>query len=87
MIYRLPDKEAGEIPAACVVMSASAKQNEEDVMNYVASKVATYKRIRVLHFVDSIPKSASGKIMRRLMRDNVIKTQQKSHLKGWQFMA
>jgi 4-coumarate--CoA ligase len=35
----------------------------------VADKVASYKQIRIVQFVDSIPKSASGKILRRLLRD------------------
>ncbi|KAG1332026.1 4-coumarate--CoA ligase-like 1 [Cocos nucifera] len=70
-VFALPDEEAGEIPAACVVMCPHAKDSEEAIMKYVASNVATYKRIRVLHFVDSIPKSASGKILRRLLRENV----------------
>jgi len=38
-------------------------------MAWVAERVAPYKRIRVVEFVDEIPKSASGKIMRRLLRD------------------
>ena len=38
-------------------------------MAYVAERVAPYKRIREIEFVDEIPKSASGKILRRLLRD------------------
>uniref|UniRef100_A0A1D1ZDX3 4-coumarate--CoA ligase n=1 Tax=Anthurium amnicola TaxID=1678845 RepID=A0A1D1ZDX3_9ARAE len=70
-VFPLADEKAGEIPAACVVMAAAAEEEEEDIMSYVASKVAAYKRIRSLHFVDSIPKSSSGKIMRRLLRDEM----------------
>ncbi|XP_077222729.1 acyl-CoA synthetase 5 [Tasmannia lanceolata] len=72
-VVPLPDEEAGQIPVACVVMNPNAKETEEDIMNYVASNVATYKRVRVLHFVDTIHKSPSGKIMRRLIRDNMMK--------------
>ncbi|KAL2523052.1 4-coumarate--CoA ligase-like 1 [Forsythia ovata] len=72
-VVGLPNKEAGEIPAACVVISSKAKESEEDIMNYVASNVATYKRIRILQFVDIIPKSTSGKIMRRLVKENMVK--------------
>lgn len=70
---RLPDEEAGEIPAACVVMAPTAGESEEDIMGYVASNVASYKRVRSLHFVDAIPKSPSGKIMRRFLRDELLK--------------
>nr|GMD55366.1 4-coumarate--CoA ligase-like 1 [Ipomoea batatas] len=71
-VVGLPDEEAGEVPAACVVLSAGAKDSEEDIMNYVASSVAHYKRVRVLHFVDAIPKSHSGKIMRRVIKDKMV---------------
>ena len=69
---RLPDEEAGEIPAACVVLKKEAKESEEDIVNFVASDVAQYKRVRVVHFVETIPKSPSGKIMRRVLRDNML---------------
>ncbi|WCJ38779.1 4-coumarate--CoA ligase-like 1 [Euphorbia peplus] len=71
-VVPLPDEEAGEIPAACVVINKQAKQNEEDIINYVAKNIASYKKIRVVQFVDSIPKSPSGKIMRRLLKDKMI---------------
>lgn len=69
LIFRLPDEEAGEIPAACVVLSPKAKETEEEIISYVAKNVANYKKVRVLNFVDSIPKSPSGKIMRRVLKD------------------
>ncbi|KAF8400130.1 hypothetical protein HHK36_013426 [Tetracentron sinense] len=72
-VVPLPDEEAGEVPAACVVMNRDAKESEEEVMEFVASNVAFYKRVRVVQFVDTIPKSPSGKIMRRFLRDNLLK--------------
>lgn len=72
LIFRLPDEEAGEIPAASVVLAAGAKESEEDIIKFVASNVAHYKKVRVVHFVDSIPKSPSGKIMRRLVKEALI---------------
>lgn len=52
---------------ACVVLNAESKVNEKEIMDYVTSNVASYKRVRVVRFVKSIPKSPSGKIMRRLL--------------------
>ncbi|KAI3867119.1 hypothetical protein MKX03_026934 [Papaver bracteatum] len=72
-VVPLADEEAGEIPVACVVMSQNSTETEADVMDYVASNVATYKRVRALHFVDSIPKSPSGKIMRRFLKEELEK--------------
>ena len=72
----MPDEEAGEIPAASVVMAPGAKESEEVIINYVASNIAHYKKVRVVHFVDTIPKSPSGKIMRRLIREKMIENMQ-----------
>lgn len=68
---RLPDEEAGEIPAACVVLKPGATETEEDIIEYVASNVAGYKKVRAVRFVDAIPKSTSGKILRRVLRDKI----------------
>jgi acyl-CoA synthetase (AMP-forming)/AMP-acid ligase II len=58
-----PDQEAGEIPKAFVVVRAPVPADE--LMAFVAERVAPHKRIRLLEFVDAVPKSASGKILRR----------------------
>ncbi|MED6210971.1 4-coumarate--CoA ligase-like 1 [Stylosanthes scabra] len=71
-VVPLPDEEAGEIPAASVVLSRGARVSEEDIMNYVASNAAHYKKVRVVHFVETIPKSPSGKIMRRLIKERMV---------------
>ncbi|XP_047312472.1 4-coumarate--CoA ligase-like 1 [Impatiens glandulifera] len=73
-VVPLPDEEAGEIPAACVVVKLNAKETrEEDVIEYVAAHVSTYEKVRVVHFVDNIPRSASGKILRRILKDDMLK--------------
>jgi acyl-coenzyme A synthetase/AMP-(fatty) acid ligase len=40
-----------------------------DIQAFVAGKVASYKQVRQVTFLDAIPKSASGKILRRVLRD------------------
>ncbi|GJN11852.1 hypothetical protein PR202_ga30083 [Eleusine coracana subsp. coracana] len=72
-VFGLPDEEAGEIPVSCVVRRRGAEETEADVMAFVAERVASYKKLRRLRFVDVIPKSVSGKIMRRQLRDDFIK--------------
>jgi acyl-CoA synthetase (AMP-forming)/AMP-acid ligase II len=66
-VVPLKDEDAGEIPRAFVVLKAPATADE--LMAYVAERVAPYKKIRRLEFIDAIPKSPSGKILRRLLRD------------------
>jgi acyl-CoA synthetase (AMP-forming)/AMP-acid ligase II len=60
-----PDERVGEIPVAYVV--PRTKIDPEDLMNWVAVRVARYKRIRAIRFVDQIPRSPAGKILRRLL--------------------
>jgi acyl-CoA synthetase (AMP-forming)/AMP-acid ligase II len=66
-VYPQPDVEAGEIPKAAVVLKPDAKISAEELMQFVAGRVSPQKRVRALRFVDAIPKSASGKILRRVL--------------------
>ncbi|KAK4842243.1 hypothetical protein QYF36_018303 [Acer negundo] len=75
-VVPLPDEEAGEIPAACVVINKNSKESEQDIINFVASNVANYKKVRALQFVDTIPKSPSGKILRRFLKEKMIENMQ-----------
>ena len=61
------DEESGEIPKAFVVRRTGAETSAADLMGFVSGKVATFKQIREVEFVDSIPKNPSGKILRRLL--------------------
>jgi acyl-CoA synthetase (AMP-forming)/AMP-acid ligase II len=72
------DDEAGEVPKAFVVLKEPTgvptpevrvgwQPTAEEIMNFVAERVAPHKKIRKLEFIDKIPKSASGKILRRLL--------------------
>ncbi|MFN2492735.1 MAG: 4-coumarate--CoA ligase family protein [Pyrinomonadaceae bacterium] len=60
-----PDDEAGEVPKAVVVLKGEATAQE--IIAFVAARVAPHKKIRDVEFIDKIPKSPSGKILRRLL--------------------
>ncbi|WP_022879722.1 AMP-binding protein [Microbacterium sp. B19] len=62
------DEEKQEIPKAFVVPAAGAELTADDVMAFVAAEVAPHKKVRRVEFVDAIPKSASGKILRKDLR-------------------
>ncbi len=64
----VPDEEAGELPKAFVVPS-SDDFDADELMAWVGEQVAPQKRIRLVEVVDEIPKSPSGKILRRELRD------------------
>ena len=61
------DEEAGEVPKAFVAVRPQSAVSAEELMAYVAEHVAPHKRIRRLEFVDQVPRSASGKVLRRIM--------------------
>ncbi len=69
-VIGLPDEEAGELPIAFVVAGDPAP-SEDDIKAFLATKLAHYKQVHQVRFVDEIPKSASGKILRRFLRDSL----------------
>jgi acyl-CoA synthetase (AMP-forming)/AMP-acid ligase II len=68
-VIGVPDEEAGELPKAFIVLKPGTGATADDLQAFVASNVAHYKQIRQVAFVEEIPKSASGKILRRMLRD------------------
>jgi len=60
-----PDVEHGEVPKAFVVLKTPA--TPEELMEFVAGRVASYKKVRKLVIVDAIPKSPAGKLLRRVL--------------------
>jgi 4-coumarate--CoA ligase len=71
-VVGLPDEEAGEIPAAFVVLRPGSEATAEELMAFVASEVSHYKQIRRLEFIEAVPKSASGKILRRELKAKAV---------------
>ncbi len=64
-----PDDKLGEIPVAYVVRRPGHDVGADEIAAFVAGQVARYKQLGEVNFVDAIPKSAAGKILRRLLRD------------------
>jgi acyl-CoA synthetase (AMP-forming)/AMP-acid ligase II len=69
-----PDEEVGEVPKACVVLRANVSDTE--LSAFVRQRVAPYKRVRRLEIVESLPRSPSGKLLRRVLveRDRALQT-------------
>jgi acyl-CoA synthetase (AMP-forming)/AMP-acid ligase II len=66
-----PDEAAGEIPVAFIALRdgfAGSSNMQEDLCAFVGERLTNYKRPREVHFVDLVPKTASGKILRRELR-------------------
>jgi acyl-CoA synthetase (AMP-forming)/AMP-acid ligase II len=66
-VIPVPDEDAGEVPKAFVVTTGSITSDE--VTRFVAEHVAPYKKVRAVEIVEEIPKSPSGKILRRVLID------------------
>lgn len=63
-----PDAEAGEVPVAFVVSAPDAAPDEAAIRAHFAEYLAHYKQLHRIEFIETIPKSASGKILRRALR-------------------
>ena len=68
-VIGVPDDEAGERPKAFVVVKEDGEVDADAVRAFVAERAATYKHLHEVEFVEAIPKSASGKILRRVLRE------------------
>lgn len=69
-VIGLPDEETGELPIAFVVTGDPAP-DEAAIKAHLDAQLAHSKQVHEVHFVDEIPKSASGKILRRVLRDGL----------------
>ena len=68
-VLGVADDEAGEVPVAFVVPRPGA--DAADIAAFLRGRLATYKQPRTIEFVEAIPKTASGKILRRVLRDQM----------------
>jgi len=64
-----PHPTEGEIPRAFVVLKESGSVSEKELIDYCHERIAAYKRIREVEFIDRLPKNAVGKVLRRLLRN------------------
>jgi 4-coumarate--CoA ligase len=78
------ESQATEVPMACIVPKKGIegnRENEEVIVAWLREKVAAHKRLRGgVTWVDEVPKSASGKILRRVLKDKYGKTAVKAKL-------
>ncbi|MDQ1660942.1 MAG: hypothetical protein QOJ68_922, partial [Blastococcus sp.] len=71
-VIGVPDKESGEeLPKAFVVRAQGSELSEQAVMEFMAAKVAPHKKIRLVEFIDEVPKSSAGKILRKDLKARI----------------
>lgn len=68
-VVGVPHPTKGEAPKAFVVLNSSSKISAKEICEFVQTKVAPYKRIDDITFLDNIPKSSAGKILRKVLKE------------------
>ncbi len=68
-VFGLVDERAGEVPVAAVQLDPERTATADELQERVAESLATYKRLRHVVFVDTVPRLPSGKVLRRTLRD------------------
>src|SRR5215470_5913319 len=68
-VIGVPDDEAGEIPKGFVVIRPGHSVTPDEIITFANGKLAGYKKIHLIEFIDAIPKVASGKILRRELKE------------------
>ncbi len=68
----VPDPYRGETVKAYIVLKAGQRTTESDIIQYCKGKLAPYKVPKLVEFRDGIPKSVSGKILRKILREEEV---------------
>jgi long-chain acyl-CoA synthetase len=68
-VFGLADERSGEVPVAVVQLDPARTLGDGELQRLVADSLATYKQLRHVVVVDSIPRLPSGKVLRRTLRD------------------
>jgi acyl-CoA synthetase (AMP-forming)/AMP-acid ligase II len=68
-VFGVPDERAGEVPVAAVQLEPGAVIDAAELQRVVSDVLATYKQLRAVVQVDSVPRTPSGKVLRRALRD------------------
>lgn len=68
-VVGVPHQTKGETPKAFVVLKSGHKCSQKELSEFVNQKVAAYKQVDDIMFIDIVPKSSSGKILRRVLKE------------------
>jgi acyl-CoA synthetase (AMP-forming)/AMP-acid ligase II len=72
-VFGVPDERAGEVPVAAVQLDPAQPVTVEELQQLVARSLATYKQVRSIVVVDTVPRLPSGKVLRRTLRDEWVR--------------
>jgi len=67
--FGIPDEIYGESVCAVVVKKEGHPLGQEEIINFCASKLSSYKKPKRVDFIDELPKNASGKVTKNVLRE------------------
>ncbi len=67
-VIGVPDKDWGENVKACIVVKPGKSLDAEDVIQYCAKKIASYKKPKEVEFLEQLPRNAAGKVLKQVLR-------------------
>lgn len=73
-VVGVPHPKWGETPVAAVVLREGAHVEEEELVTWTREKVGSVKKVTAVHFVDDLPRTPIGKVLRRLVREQLTGT-------------
>jgi acyl-CoA synthetase (AMP-forming)/AMP-acid ligase II len=73
-VFGVPDERAGEVPVAAVLLDPDLLVTDGELQQLVAASLATYKQLRHVVVVADIPRLPSGKVLRRVLRDEWVRS-------------
>ena len=73
-VFGVPDDRAGEVPVAAVLLDPDLPVADDELQELVAASLATYKQLRHVIVVEDIPRLPSGKVLRRVLRDEWVRS-------------
>jgi acyl-CoA synthetase (AMP-forming)/AMP-acid ligase II len=68
-VIPVPDAKWGETPKALIVLKPEAAATEQELLEFCASRIARYKCPRSVEFLSALPKTGTGKILKRELRE------------------
>ncbi|MCP5070400.1 MAG: 2-succinylbenzoyl-CoA synthetase, partial [bacterium] len=68
-VIGMPSAKWGESAAAIVVAKPDSQVSSDDILQFCQTKLARFKQPKIVHFVDEIPRNPTGKILKRVLRD------------------
>jgi long-chain acyl-CoA synthetase len=72
-VIGMPDEIKGELAKAYIVLKKGTAVTEQELISYVRSNIAKFKAPKMVEFVDSLPQGPTGKILKRELRDKLLK--------------